>query len=472
MKKLFIGDFKNERKGVNMKCAVVVGGGIVGLFSAIKLKEYVESVYIIEKEEKCGGLLRSFKNNEGVYFDMGTHIPTEILVKEVDDILFEGMDNGNWNTIQDLELGNVFCGKLYDQSSFVYTPYMSEDKYTKGLAQLLSCTEDGVDSSNLFTYSNGYFGETFTNEIYTPLMKKLLGKELKVLHPSAIDIFNYARLIPGDEKMSRELKKSSIYDKKLAFSSFKEGAATNRKFYPKNRNGVELWVNQLVDQAKQKGVKFLTGTTINSVGYENTKLSQISLEDGTTITLDLLVWTTAPAILLKLADIQVNSPPPTFRKMTLHNYVFDRPFLTDNHYIYCSDEHIDAFRVTLYPNIHPSNGQKPPYNCTVEVLTDQDVDVTIINGKVIEELKEMKIVSGNAEVLYKDFIEIKNGFPIVTNDFIEAVQHQKEMVNQHLKNVLLVGKASGEVFFINEAVIDAYQKIEVIFKRKENSQHD
>lgn len=449
-----------------MKSAVVVGGGISGLLSAIKLKDLVESVYLIEKEEKCGGLLQSIKNDKGVYFDMGTHIPAETLIKEVDDILFNSMDIENWNILPNLDVGNVFCGKLYNKSPYVYTPYMSGDKYSKGLVELLACTQNKVDRSNLFTYSNGYFGETFTNEIFAPLMKKLLGEELKNLHPIALHLFNYNRLIPGDEKMARELKKSPVYEEKLAFSSFNEQVAPNRKFYPKNRVGIELWVDQLVKQAEQKGVEILTGTTINSIRHENTKLNQITLQDGTTISLDLLVWTTAPAVLMKLADIQVKSTPPVFRKMTLHNYVFNQPFLTDNHYVYCSDEQVDAFRVTLYPNIHPSNGQKPPYNCTVEVLTDQDVDVTIINEKVIEELKEMKIVSGNAEVLYKDFIEIKNGFPIVTNDFIEAVQHQKEMVNQHLKNVLLVGKASGEVFFINEALIDAKNKIEAYFNEK------
>lgn len=450
-----------------MKSVIIVGGGITGLLSAIMLKDHYESVYLLEKEDKCGGLLRSVKNNDDIYFDMGTHIPVETLVSEVDDILFEEMNNGKWNVLPNLEVGNVFKGKLYKENSFVYTPYMKEDKYTKGLAQLLACTEVNVDMSNLSTYSNSHFGETFTNEIFVPLMMKLLGEKLENLHPSALKLFNYTRVIPGDRVMSRELKKSPVYNEKLAYASFNEGISPNRKYYPKNREGVELWVDQLVNKAKQKGVQILNGTTIIDVVLENEKVKQIKLQNGTVIETEILVWTTAPAILLKMSDIPMNSAAPKFRKMTLHNYVFDSPFVTNNHYVYCNDGNINSFRVTLYPNILPSDVQESPYNCTVEVLTGQETDVAEINEKVISELVEMGIVSPSAKLLYKSFIEIKNGFPIMTNEFVNAVKEQNKLVNNYFKNVILVGKANGEVFFLNDAAIDTYHKIQTFISKKE-----
>lgn len=449
-----------------MKGVVVVGGGITGLLSVIMLKDHYELVYLIEREEKCGGLLRSVVNEDGVYFDMGTHIPVETLVNEVDDILFEEMKNEEWFKLPNLEVGNVFKGKLYDKSPYVYTPYMEESRYNKGLAQLLACTDGELDTSNLETYSNGYFGETFTKDIFEPLMKKLLGESLDRLHPSALNLFNYTRLIVGDTSMSRELKKSSIYNEKLAYASFNEGISPNRKYYPKKRKGVELWVEQLVSKAEQKGVRFLNSTTIVDVKHENNEINKVILQDGTIIETDLVVWTTAPANLLRIADIPLGSKPPKFRKMTLHNYVFDMPFLTDNHYIYCTDESVNSFRVTIYPNITPSVEQSAPYNCTVEVLTDQDANVLALNENIIEELRDMGIITTEAIVLSKSYIEIKNGFPILTNNFINAVQAQREIVRDRLKNVVLVGKASGEVFFLNEAAIDTYHKIkEIISKR-------
>lgn len=450
-----------------MKTAVVVGGGITGILSALILKDHVEDVYLIEKEEKCGGLLRSVQNELGVNFDLGTHIPAETLTSGVDHYLFDGMENGDWNVIPILEVGNVFCGKLYDKSQYVYTPFLPREKYEKGLIELLSCTDAQVNSDNLLNYATGYYGATFTKEIFGPLMRKLLGENLDHLHTSALHLFSYTRLIPGEAELARNLKHSPVYDKKLAYASFLEGVAEQRKFYPKQRKGIELWIDYLIEKAINKGVKILQNTIVQDIKVENDKIKSIVLQNEDVLETDFVVWTTAPAILLKLANINVTSAPPAFRKMTLHNYVFDKPFLTKNHYVYCTDEHVKAFRITLYPNISPQLEQEEPYNCTVEVLTEQDVDVVMINNAVIKELKEIGVVDKEAKTLYQDFIEIKHGFPIITNEFIQAVQNQKEAVEKHLTNVLLVGKASGETFFINEASIDTYNKISAIFAKSE-----
>lgn len=449
-----------------MNTAVVVGGGITGILSALMLKDHVENVYLIEKEEKCGGLLRSVQNEQEINFDLGTHIPAETLVSGVDHYLFNGMENGEWNVIPLLEVGNVFCGKLYDKSQYVYTPFLPQEKYEKGLVELLSCTNEQVNSDNLLNYATEYYGATFTQEIFAPLMRKLLGENLDNLHTSALHLFSYTRLIPGEAELARNLKSSPVYDKKLAYTSFLEGVAGQRKFYPKQRKGVELWVNYLIEKALTKGIKILLNSYVQDVEVENDKIKSVVLQNGETLETDFIVWTTTPAILMKLAKINVPSAPPAFRKMTLHNYVFDKPFLTNNHYVYCSDEDVKAFRITLYPNISPQIEQEAPFNCTVEVLTEQDVDVVAINDIVIEELKAIGIVDKEAKTLYKDFIEINHGFPILTNEFIQAVQTQKETVERHLENVMLVGKASGETFFINEAAIDTYNKINAVLSKR------
>lgn len=136
-----------------MKTAVVVGGGITGILSALILKDHVENVYLIEKEEKCGGLLRSVQNEQGVNFDLGTHIPAETLTSSVDKYLFDGMENGDWNVIPILEVGNVFCGKLYDESQYVYTPFLPREKYEKGLVGKASGETFFINEASIDTYN-------------------------------------------------------------------------------------------------------------------------------------------------------------------------------------------------------------------------------------------------------------------------------------------------------------------------------
>ena len=70
-----------------MKTAVVVGGGIAGILSAILLKKRFEEVYLIEKGKTLGGLLKSYRNQDGIEFDYGTHFLRETGIPQLDKIL-------------------------------------------------------------------------------------------------------------------------------------------------------------------------------------------------------------------------------------------------------------------------------------------------------------------------------------------------------------------------------------------------
>mgnify|MGYP001291269903 CR=1 FL=1 len=53
--------------------AIVVGGGIAGILSAILLKRKYDEVDLIELDGRLGGLLKSFTNERGQSFDQGSH---------------------------------------------------------------------------------------------------------------------------------------------------------------------------------------------------------------------------------------------------------------------------------------------------------------------------------------------------------------------------------------------------------------
>ena len=72
--------------------AVVVGGGIAGILSSILLKKKFDQVYLLEKENKLGGLLSSYKSKEGFEFDYGSHFLRDTGVSELDEILY----NNSW----------------------------------------------------------------------------------------------------------------------------------------------------------------------------------------------------------------------------------------------------------------------------------------------------------------------------------------------------------------------------------------
>ena len=69
----------------NQDC-VIVGGGPVGILASILLSKKCKNITVIEKSNTLGGLLKSIQDDKGNYYDIGTHIPNVVKIKELDNI--------------------------------------------------------------------------------------------------------------------------------------------------------------------------------------------------------------------------------------------------------------------------------------------------------------------------------------------------------------------------------------------------
>ncbi|MBO8164292.1 MAG: NAD(P)/FAD-dependent oxidoreductase [Brevibacillus sp.] len=447
-----------------MKTAVVVGGGIAGLVSSILLSKSGVETVLIEKEKTCGGLLRSFRNNDGVFFDYGTHILSETMIKELDDILFERMNERGWEEFDILKPGNIICGKLYDKNQMIYTPYLPKEIYYQGLVELLHTKPFEKPVENLKEYTEKQFGKTFSQHVFAPLMKKLLGCKLEDLHQDAHLLFGYNRLVVADGHTSRELKKSPFFESKISFETFYEGVSPMKKYYPSDRGGVGKWPKQLQEQAEALGVKILTGQTVRKINVQGEQVTSVEIDNGDVLFCDQLIWTLSPYLLLKAANIAFDGKPPQFRTMTLHHFVFDRPFSVNNFFVYCNDANYLSFRITLYPNITNSDERKPPYNCTVEVLSDPVDNLERLNCAIHRELIDLKIIEEKANVLYRNTQKVEAGFPVYTNEFVKQNELQRKLVKENFSNVSLLGKGNGVSFFMNEVLVETYKEMKKLIE--------
>ena len=100
-----------------MKKAVVIGGGLAGLFSAYLLIQKGYTVKIIENSKQLGGLISSVKFKD-YYFDHGSHIAQETTNKKVNQILFKNKKK-NFYSYKYLPQDHYFNNKWYDQSCFL-----------------------------------------------------------------------------------------------------------------------------------------------------------------------------------------------------------------------------------------------------------------------------------------------------------------------------------------------------------------
>lgn len=445
-----------NRKRNIMESIVVVGGGIVGLVSSILLKNKNNSVYLIEQDEKLGGLLKSITYKNEVSFDFGTHIPRQTGIKDLDDILFGHFSVSDWNSYNYLKVGNFFNGILYKDSQFIYSPHLEKEIFQQGFYDLLQTQPTNSSINNAEEFLEQFFGATFKQHIFSPLLKKLYDKELSELHPEAHKLFGYNRVICGNEFTSSALKSSDFFNEKLAYVSNKQGLSEYKSYYPK-KSGIEVWIQALVEQAEKLGVKILKSTQIQTVQNIGDKVDRVILGNGEHIDCNLLVWTIPSIHLISKLGLKWNEKPLELRSVKLFNFEIDRPFLVDNHYIYCNDSNSNIFRITFYSNlVDSSGGKRAPYNCTVEVIGDYREMENLQNETILTELVKMAIISEDTNLIFEDNIVIKNGFPVMTKDYFEIQEKAESLVYDKVCNVVIIGRSSGKSFFMEDSLRYAY----------------
>ncbi|MFJ8102426.1 NAD(P)-binding protein [Lysinibacillus sp. NPDC096212] len=447
------------------KSAVVVGGGIVGLFSAIYLKPEFDQVVILEKDKEIGGLLKSITNEDGIKFDYGTHIPCETLIPTIDNILFRDVNPAEWEIFSNFDVGNFFLGSIYENSGYANTLNLPKEKYQEGLIDFLNGEGTDYQEDNLERYLNKVYGKGYTELIYEPLMKKIVGEPLCSLHTKSFKLFDIGRLIVGDYNLTKELKKSATIDSKSAYPDYMQGASANKKFYPKNNQGITRWMEELTKQALELGIEIKTNCDINGIKQEDEKITMIELSNGEYIYPEKVIWSVAPYILLKHLDIVRESKgfKPEFLKSIICNVVVDRNFKLKNQYLYCLDPNMKSYRITLYPNLTKTLVEKNIFNCTVEIFLDKDMEFN--KQEIIQELIKMSILDESFNILSFDYKVIENGFPIITEAYIKEMKTQNDLVLSKVNNVILLGKAKGEKFFMMDTLIEAYEELTEMYGR-------
>ena len=445
-----------------MTQSLVIGGGISGILAALLLRERGEDVCLVERNDSCGGLLRSWTNPAGLSFDYGTHIVQETGVPGIDRLLFDQIDEKRWHTLRVLKTGNYYGGKLNEHSPFIDASRLPEAAYRQGLVDLLCAAPAQAAPANAKQALEAHFGATYTREILAPVLQKLYGCGLDELHPAAHGLFGLTRLVALNPEVSRELKKVLRLDDRLAFHSYREGRSPLRHFYPKT-GGIGEWIELLLGKLKAAGVKLLTGEQVRAIRSEGKTVRAVGLGDGREIECARLVWTLPAGMLPGAAGGDATrAKPPLLRKTTLFHYVFDTPFLTDLHFFSCFEPGMAAFRVTLYPNLGREDAAPiaGPFRCTVEVLSGDELDGEKLLAKLPAELARMGVVPADAKPSFAHRDTVAAGFPVLTTRYAEDAATTLAAARAQFGNVLFLGKGQGGAFFMNDVLRETFEALE------------
>lgn len=443
-----------------MKSAIVVGGGVSGILSALLLSKKCSEVYLVERAPQLGGLLSSVYSPEGDSFDHGTHYLVNTGHEPIDSLLFPENWKREWMYLPFLKAGNYFQGKLNERCMYPDTNLLPLDVYQQGVRELLAIKDEPHKSRNLEEHLNGVFGETFTKAVFEPIVHSRLGLPLQELYINAHTIINLTRILAFDEEVTRKLKKeSSIFDQKIGFHSYTEGVRVTQSYYPK-AGGTGEWIGRLEERLNKAGVKVLKNKAIKSIQHQSGLVESVTFDSGEGLSCDAIFWTLPVPALLKLAGMTSLVAPPKIRITSHFHFVFDRPPNTDLYYFLCHDAKKLSFRVTFYSNIQIETSEaRGRYCVSVETLSGAVENVDEMADRVLLELIEMKVISEDAKVLWRRASSGVAGVPVVTPKYVEQTQQQMEEIGGRLKNAYFLGMIPGVSFFKKEVLTQSYEQI-------------
>ncbi len=447
---------------------IVVGGGIAGIVSALLIREQFDTVYLIEKEPELGGLLRSFQNEDGLSFDYGSHFLRDTGIEALDRLLYGDFSPEQWQTMGNLKGGGYYGFQYNGDSAFLDTRVLPKKIYHQGIIQLLNaCEKPSKTYSNLDEKLRGTFGDTMTDYVFQPILKnKYFGCDLHELVEGSLNFFQLGRIIGLTPQASREIKKSEIYNRKLAFHSTSEGSSDLNNYYPVS-GGIGQWIERLKQKLLNMGVHILTENSVDKIHHENNQVNSVILTNGVQLDCNHLIWTIPIFPCLLACDIKspVQNSPPIRLNTSLYHFVLDRPFLTDVYYIQCHEPTFSTFRITLYPNMQLASTAST-YHLTVEVVTRESPNLETMAQKVHRELIQMGIIEPESKLLYQKNELAKGGFPLLTHQFVSDSKTQLAFIKKQLSNATFLGSGGGSHFLMNQVLVDVYEQLTALMHNR------
>jgi protoporphyrinogen oxidase len=346
-----------------------------------------------------------------------------------------------------MNTANYFNKKMNSKNCYVDISSLSEQNYLKGCDELLAA--NNLKAENLELFFINRFGETIYKKIFKPVSEKYMGLDPSLLSEKVGYFFDLSRLLAFDDNTTRRLTESKVYNAKLGHHIRSKGL---KKFYPKV-GGMGGIIDLLMEKLSKEGVDVKLSTNIKSINQENGKVVSLIAEEE--ILTDKLVWTLPSSYLSFLSGLDKKTSAPKFRNTTIYDFTFENPLNSKAAFINIYDLEMLSGRVTLYQNLSQSDN----YSCTVEVLADDDIDLRNLADTIQKELVEMGIVKKGNQCTFRQYRPIKNGFPILTTEFVKAQNEISEYCQHYFQNVLFIGRSTGKVFFMSEVLADVFNKV-------------
>jgi hypothetical protein len=423
-------------------------------------------ITVLERAPQMGGLLTGVDYpDQGLYFDLGTHICQETGNAEYDSALLEavpGQDLLHFPTgLGDLS-GAVFDGRLQEGIHFpdirrhpdAASLIASVREHIRGQRQMT----DLERSASLLETAAAKFGWAYAEKVLGPVLEHVYCTPADKLSGFAMQLPGLSRVVVDDhEDWLRAVfdgqyrAVAAVPDQRLLPVAMRH----NRRSFYSRRSGSRAFVDGIVRRLSNAGARMLTGVQVARLDLQGSLIEYQAAGRTHALRYDSLVVATGAIGAAHLL------------KLDLSDYRFDRPLThrlihlrlvescpSDLCYLYGLDTACDWYRVTNY---RAFSGDDMDRRLTVEVLGREGIDNEAWPRKVAEHLASLGLLRSPAYD-FSAVMRLPAGFPSPTQSNIVSLMSLGKKAAEFLPpNAVLCGiGANGGLFFQNEVALDAY----------------
>ncbi|MGL4727203.1 MAG: NAD(P)-binding protein [Bosea sp. (in: a-proteobacteria)] len=265
---------------------LVVGGGIVGVFAALRVRQLrpQAQVVLVEQDDALGGLLRSDAHSNGLMYDRGTHVLSETGIASIDGLLFDDLDAAEWRRFGGAE--RDLAGLLMDETVLEGSPFLPAPRtlVKERLAiKAADAQAEPHEHQSLHETLLEKHGAALTDAVFRNPVRNLYRCELEELDRFVAGQLPLSRVVADDLTTWLARMDDEPYRALVACPEQRSLPAqytnTLSAMYPR-RMGIGQLFGKLSCQMAEAGVELRLSTRITGLSSTEGRITSVALESA------------------------------------------------------------------------------------------------------------------------------------------------------------------------------------------------
>lgn len=411
------------------KKVMVVGAGIAGLTAAHLLTKEGFDVIVAEKEDRVGGLARTFQYGKYI-FDIGPH-RFYSSNPDVMDFLHSILNKDEMLEIERFS-AVFYCNKYHTwplrlksvfQMPFSISIPAFIDLFTKSKYSKLK-------DPSFKNYILGKYGNTLYETFFKGYTEKFLGISPEEIH------FHWAKIGVERATIDDKIKTGSI-SQLLRVMLMPKPQQLNFLYPP---GGIAVFCEKMREKIESMGAVVKTGVKPEDILHDGSNIRSITV-DGEKHEVDMVIWTAPITTLFDL--LKLEQPGLNYLALNIYNLEMSEPPIQNYQWCYFGSKDQVFSRTT---NPAQFSEELLPRGCgalCVEVTCMEGSDVwdkpEKMNDKIISGLVESRSISDKKVVKDIHIERIPDTYPIYDIRYLEKLKIVKEKL-QKFHNLFLAGR--------------------------------